>query len=248
MKIVVYGVTNWDSQAQVDYLKPSLEEWRNRVRCFCDEPEMFMACGTYSDPKLNPLNIPLIQNGVTKTRPYSKDWNYFRNGFITGCWHSLLNMEFDVLIHVQCRTLLGADLMSNLHRFMDSNKQIMAPKYVSKTRNIENSVEVGMMAMKPDAVRLYTSFGIRPSLSPYDQINCETEALELFGNSWYNPYYEINTCRKRESSFGKDGVDDLRKEEFMKLPIIAAQKHASEQDIQDWCNAHPYKSKGGIMR
>jgi len=247
MKIVVFGVGNWDSQAQADFLKPSYEEWRGRVRYFCNEPEMFIATGTYSNPKEAPLNVPIIQNGITKTRPYSKNWNYFRNGFMTGCWHSILNMEFDVLFHVQCRTLLGADMMSNLHRFMDSSKQIMAPRYVSKTREIENSIEVGCMAMKSDAVRLFTSFGFRPSLSPSAQVNCETEALELFKDSWYNPYPEINSCRKRESSFGKDGEDDLSKEEFMKLPLIAAQKHASGQDVKDWCAAHPYGLKGGIL-
>ena len=246
MKIIVYGVTNWDSKAQADYLCPSLEEWRNRVRYFLHDPEIFMTTGTYSDSKFNPLNIPLIQNCITKTRPYSKEWNYFRNGFITGCWHGLLNMEFDILFHVQCRTFLGVDLISDLHRFMDSNKQIMAPRYVSKTRNITNSVEVGCMAMKPDAVRLFTSFGVRPSLSPYDQVNCEKEALDLFGNSWYNNKPEISTIRKRESSFGKDMDEDISKEEFMSLPIIAAQKHASEQDIFDWCLAHPYGNNGGI--
>jgi len=246
MKIIVFGVINWDSKVQAEYLKPSLEEWRNRVRYFCDEPEIFMASGTYSNPKYNPLNIPIIQNGITKTRPYSKNWNYFRNGFITGCWYSLLNMEFDVLIHVQCRTFLGVDLISTLHRFMDSSKQIMAPRYVSKTKNIHDSVEVSMMAMKPDAVRLYTSFGIRPSLSPYDQINCETEAFELFGNSWYNPYPEIQSIKKRESNFGKDTKKDLSKEDFMRLPIIAAQKHANEIDIRDWCEAHKYGKIGGI--
>ncbi len=246
MKILVYGVTNWDSKAQADYLKPSLEEWRNRVRYFCNDPELFMASGTYSDPTHNPLNIHLVQNGVTKTRPYCKNWNYFRNGFITGCWEALINREFDILVHVQCRTFLGTDMISNLHRFNDSNKQIMAPRYVSKTRNITNSVEIGCMAMKPDAVRLFTSFGLRPSLSPFEQKNCETETLDLFGDSWYNMYPEISTTRKRESSFGKDSDDDLSKDEFMKLPIIAAQKHASKEDIQEWCHAHPYDTKGGL--
>lgn len=246
MKILVFGVANWDNQSQADFLQPYMEEWRNRVRFFLDDPEVFIATGTYSDEEFCPINVPIIQNGVTKTRPYSKDWNYFRNGFITGCWHSLLNNDFDVLFHVQCRTLLGIDMMSTLHRFMDSNKQIMAPRYVSKTKNIKNSVEVGCMAMKPDAVRTFTSFGIRPSLSPYEQINCETEALELFSSSWYNPWPTFDTCRKRESNFGKDSEDDLSKDEFMKLPVIAAQKHASGDDVKDWCKEHPYNIKGGI--
>jgi hypothetical protein len=247
MKIVAYGVGNWDNQVQAEHLKIYYEEWRNRVRAYCNEPEMFIATGTYSDPKFTPLNLPVIQNGVTKTRPYTKEWNYFRNGFITGCWHALLNLEFDVLIHVQCRTLLGVDLMGNLHRFMDSSKQIMAPRFVCIPKNIHNSVEVGLMAMKPDAVRLYTSFGLRPSISPFDQINCETEALELFSDSWYNPYPEVHTCRKRVNSFGKDSEDDLSKEEFMKLPFIAAHKHAKKEDVEDWCHAHPCKIKGGIL-
>jgi|TARA_R110002126_G_scaffold122632_2_gene264413 hypothetical protein len=247
MKVVVFGTTNWDSKAQVDYLRPSLKEWKNRVNYFCGDPEMFISSGTYSDPKLNPLSIPLVQNGVQKTRPYCKEWNYFRNGFITGCWHSLLNMEFDVLVHVQCRTLLGTDLMSMLHRFNDSVNQIMAPRYVSISRNISNSVEVGMMAMKPDAVKTFTSFGIRPSLSPYEQINCEEEALELFSTSWFNPFPAISSCRKRESGFGEDGPDDISKEEFLKLPLIAAQKHASEKDVLDWCKRHPYDIKGGLI-
>jgi len=247
MKVVVFGIANWDCQAQADYLKPYMEEWRNRVRFFVNDPEIFISTGTYSDPKYSPLNLPLVQNGITKTRPYSKNWNYFRNGFMTGCWNALLNMDFDVLFHIQCRNLLGTDMISNLHRFMDSTKQIMAPRFVSKSIGIDNSVDVSLMAMKPDAVRLFTSFGLRPSLSPFEQQNCETEALELFKDSWYNPYPEINTCSKRVSSFGNDGPDDMSKEEFMRLPFIAAQKHASSQDVADWCAEHTYIAKGGIM-
>jgi len=248
MKILVFGAGNWQNEGQADFFKTTFEEWRNRVRCFCGDPEMFISAGTYSDPKFNPIpSIPVIQNGITTTRPYSRDWNYGRNGFITGCWHSLLNKEFDVLVHVQCRTLLGEDLLTNLHRFMDSDKQIMAPKYVSKTRGIDNSVDIAMMAMKPDAVRTYTSFGIRPSLSPYDQMNSEEEAFELFGNVWYNPWPNVSSNRKRESGIGIDSDDDLSKEEFMKLPMIAAHKHASEEDIKDWCKAHPCKVNGGLL-
>lgn len=245
MKILVFGVTNWHSQHQADYLKKSLEEWRNRVRYFCGDPELFISTGTYSDPAFSPLNVELVQNGIPKTFPYSKNWNYFRNGFITGLWHSILNKKFDVLVHVQCRTFLGIDLIQPLHRFMDSSKQIMAPRYVSKTRGIDNSVEVGMMAMKPDAVRIFTTFSNRPSFSQREQPNCETEAYNLFEKEWYNPFPEINSCRKRESGIGKDSVDDLTMEEFMKLPLIAAQKHADENDIIAWCAAHPYGSKGG---
>jgi hypothetical protein len=247
MKIIVFGVGNWDSKAQSDALKPSYEEWRNRVRYFCGDPEMFISTGTYSDPNFNPLNIPLVQNGITKTRPYSKNWNYFKNGFNTGCWNALINKEFDILLHVQCRTLLGEDLTTNLHNFMDSTKQIMAPRWISKTKKIKNSVEVGMMAMKPDAVRIITSFGIRPAFSPIGQLNCETEALELFSDSWYNPYQSINSIRKRDTGLGKDSEYDVPRDEFLSLPMIAAQKHASKMDVEDWCAEHPCTVKGGFM-
>lgn len=247
MKVLVFGVANWDNQAQADYFKPYMEEWRNRVRYFVNEPDMFISTGTYSDPTQMDVNVPIIQNGITKTRPYSRNWNYFRNGFLVGCWNAILNYDFDILLHVQCRNLIGIDMISMLHRFNDSNKQVMAPKYISESRDIKISIDVGFLAMKPDAVRTYTTFGIRPSLSPFDQINCETEAYEIFGDSWYNPFPEINTIKKRESNFGKDGDADLSKEEFMRLPIIAAQKYANIEDVKDWCNAHPVKSKGGLV-
>ena len=248
MKVVVFGVTNWDNEIHANAVAPEIEEWRDRVRCFIKEPEIFIASGTYSDPKFNPINpIKLIQNGVTKTMPYSVGWNYFRNGFITGCWNALLNMEFDILFHIQCRNFVGIDLMTNLHRFNDSNKLVMALNYENKEHNIKG-IDVSCIAMKPDAVRMYTTFGTRPSFTIQDFTNCEQEALELFSDYWYNPYPEINTCKKRSSEFAVDSEgSDLSKEEFMRLPIIAAGKHAPREDILEWCEKHPCKKKGGIM-
>jgi len=249
MKVVVFGVGNWDNKLQSDADKLTYNEWYNRVRCFVGDPYTFIATGSYSEPKYNPLNVDLVQNGITKTNPYSRRWHYFRNGFQTGLWNSLLNLDFDILFHVQCRSLLGIDMIPYLEQFNKSSKQIMAPTSKTTTSKDDPYVEIGVMAMKPDAVRMLSTFSLRSSFCFAKDITCEQEIRDMFRGSWYNPFPEIKTIKKRFTQMGVDSEEmDMSKESFMKLPIIAAGKHASNEDIQDWCDAHPYKLKGGILK
>ena len=243
MKLLVYGVGNWDSQEQAEILKPEYNEWLDRVRAFLGDPEIFLSAGSYSDPKFNPLNIELVQLNIPKTKNVDVNWNYFRVGFMTGIYHALFNPGWDLLVHCQCRTLIGKDIIPILNDFLKTSDLICAPKW---TASHGISVEVGFMAMKPDAVKKYATSALRQSLTEANiesdnELNVEKECYKMFMNSWYDPFPEIFSTRKRSAGWHIDGDRDFELDinEFLRSTIIAGTKHCSKAELKLWCKEHP---------
>ena len=234
MKIKVYGVTNWDNKEQVD---PNLKEWYERTNAYIKYDDIFLTTGTYSDPQYNPLPIPLIQNGLQKTRPYGKGWSYFRNGFVTGLWYCIFQDNCDILIHNQTRMLIGEDMNQHIEDFYNSDKLIMAPRF---TNIACTAVEVGFLCMKREAVIKIVSQPLRPSLCETDDImNNEDEIYYLFKDSWYDPFFNIRTTRKRDWNYPLESPFHLEMDEFLDLPIVSGGHHCSEDELNLWKEKHP---------
>ena len=243
MNVLVYGVTNWDNKSQAERQTKSLTEWYNRTTKYVDYSDIFLTSGSYSDPEYNPLDVPLIQNGLQHTRDYGRGWNYFRNGFITGIWYALFKQDWDVLLHNQCRMFLGEDMNDKLERFHDRPELIMAPKF----SNIACvAVEVGCVAMKREAAVKIISESRRPSLSydDYSVMNCEDELLDIFEDSWYDPF-NIRTTRKKDWNWPEPSPFHLGTKEFLDLPIISASHHCTDAEIDEWMAKHPINNSNG---
>lgn len=264
MKILVYGVTNWDGKEEFDdgcmhcNRGFNLIEWYNRVVTFIPNAhKVFITTGTYSDPRLNPLPVDIYQLPFIKVVPYSPQNSYFRVGFMTGIWKALLDYtDFDILFHVQCRTLLGKDLTPYLEEFMNREEQVMGLRYTSGTHHqgFTHGIDVGAMAMKRDAALMYAIGGRRFSCDNNPlPMNCETEAYLMFKDSWMKLFPEIPTVRQDDGTYhegmNKEDPDSVPRslyhisdiEYFKKLPIIANGKHVNKEFYLEWLKANPYE-------
>jgi len=259
MKILVYGVTHWDSEK--DFESPCIKcnrrdgliEWYNRVLRFLPEPhKTFLTAGTYSDPRLNPIPVDLVQIPLQKALNYSHQNSYYRNGFMVGIWKALLDYpDFDLLIHCQTTRLIGQDLTKIINEFMQREEQLLGPRFTSgaNTKYSETGIDVGFMAMKKNAALMYAVAGRRQSCDNYFlPINCEKEAYLMFKNSWWNPWPKIPTLKQHDltartaKDFGREvstwyDITDI--EYFKKLPIIATGKHVDIDYYIEWLRANP---------
>jgi hypothetical protein len=163
-KIVVFSVSFWRDTPPALY-----DDWKARVEKFIDFDHLFIAPGSYSDPKILPDNPEIIQIGIKNTNSYSRDWNYFRVGFQTALYHLLLNVrDFDVAIHVQNSILLNTDLTSIAKKFMEREETLAAPKMCSEMGCF---VETALMMLKRPAIEKYITSPMRASLSKTSSIN-----------------------------------------------------------------------------
>jgi hypothetical protein len=243
MKIIVFGVTNWESQAEATYQSKHLQEWYERIKKFIPQAsKIFLTTGTYSNPEFNPLDCPLYQAPFIKTEPYSKNKNYFRHGFMTGIWHTLLNYsDVDLLIHCQTRNLIGEDLTPYINNFLERDEIIMAPKFSSL---MGSSIDVSLVFLKPPAILFYSIGGYRQSIDTRKKVlNCEEEAFLMFQNSWYNPWNKILTIRQLDSSFvdNKTPFKITDQNYFASLPFIASKlPHCEKEYSKIWKKKNLY--------
>jgi hypothetical protein len=268
MKTIVYGVTNWDDEEEFKIECPlcnkknNLIEWYNRIVSFIPNIEhFFLTTGTYSDPSLNPLPIPVYQIPFFKVFPYSAQNNYFRVGFMTGIWKSLLEApDFDLLIHIQTTRMIGTDLTPLIEEFMSREEQLMAMRFTSGVNREDDikGIDVGFMAMKREAALMYAVGGRRFSCDNNPEpMNCEDEAYLMFNESWMTLWPDIPTPKQHDltykSGFSKEELSEYRGREswyeitdvdyFKSLPIIATGKHVDHDFYQAWLNANPYEKK-----
>jgi len=251
MNILVYGVHNWDNKDQPQRHIDHCHEWYNRIQKFIPNVKKVMvATGNYCNPQYSPFpkEVQIVQNGIQKTYEYSRRYQYFRNGFVSGIWHTLLNeKDWDILFHIQGRVLIGESLEKELNSFFNSDSLVMAPKF---TQYIGSSIEISIMAMKQDAVKEYAVSPVRTSFNKYNlpDVNCEEEAYIMFNNSWYNPWKKIITTRQLDNFYDDNGemIDILSpfaildKEYIKKLPFISVgKKHINYDYYNYWKECHP---------
>lgn len=242
IKILVFGVTHWNNKNEMDKIIPQILDWKNRIISNVGSHiKFFLTTGTYSEGII-PIYIPVYQNKVKFTNRYNIEWNYFRNGFMTGIWKALLDYKFDILFHIQPRILIGKSIRQELEDFWnDKNSIIMAPKL---TYDYGIDVEISMIAMKREAVETYATSALRHSLSqvPLGAFNCEKEAENLFFDRWYNPWYKVKTIRKYPMVRREDCEYNLTAEQVMELPFISTgDLHIEKEDVEEWKIKHPVK-------
>jgi len=251
-RIIVYGVCNWGTEEYAQSQKEHLTEWRDRINHFIKPDKIFLAAGTYSNPDWNPLpELRLVQNYWWPLGEYSPVNNYFRNGFMAGIWHALINEygNFDILFHLQCRQLIGEDITKECKDFLSKpDKFIIAPKWMDYDHNKWcNYVDISNIGMKPIAAQMFTTMGLRPSIGLRQNlgdeyyVQSEEEAAILFQNHWYNPWPEIETTRQVSWRLYPRKNKELTREELLKLPFVATtRKNSIEGDINEWKKTHPY--------
>lgn len=243
MKIIAYGVSNWSDTTPADQIELNCEWYKRIIKYIPGVTKVIVTTGNYSDPKTSPFhsNIKIVQNNIPLTEPYSNKHNYFRNGFITGIWHALLNEpEWDILFHIQPRVLIGANMSKHLHDFMNTDKSVMCARLIN---SVGYSMEISLLAMKRQAVQTYATRGFRQSFEIENTLyisTCEEEAFKLFHKTWYNPWDNIITTRQYDWSMLYNNTNEpacfqiKNIDDFSNLPFISTGKHVSDEFKNKW--------------
>lgn len=251
MNILVYGVHHWGDNPLPKKELAHLKEWKERIYHYIPGAQIFIATGNYSDPQKSPhpANVKIVQNDLPFLDKYSIQVNYFRNGLTTGIWHALLNeKQWDILLHIQPRVLLGTSMLSYLETFLKNDTyQVIAPCHHC---SYGTEIEISFFGMKRAAAQKLVTAGLRQSIeqkNTVSTISCEQEALLLFKDQWYNPWPEVLTTRQLDFYSMLKHIEptcslftELDLETFKKLPLVSCGKHALVEYIQEWREHHPY--------
>lgn len=253
MKIKAFGVSNWDDEASFFKQLPTFEEWSSRLYHYVPDihDRVCITPGSYSpitekiSKELDRLKIDVIQIPFFRHTTYSKQNNFFRLGFMTGIWNALLldknhdsyELDFDILLHCQCRTFIGEDMSDHVEEFQRRPDLLMAPGF-----NCEggSSIDVGLMFMKTKAALAYAATGYRHSCEQTSVcLNCEDEAFLLFYNTWYNPWPNLVSTKQKDSGSPGSRFTYTDIEDFKTWPIIATgDKHIDQEYYDEWINNH----------
>lgn len=243
MKILVYGVSNWNNNTPSNQIDLNHEWYRRIIKHIPNVSKVLVTTGNYSDPSCTPFpkEVQIVQNNIPFTEPYSAKHNYFRNGFLTGVWYALLQPEpWDILCHIQTRVLIGCDLSNEFNTFTNNNKQVMCARLINSTGY---TMEISLFAMKRQAVETYATKGYRHSFENHNSIyipTCEEEAFKLFQSSWYNPWPTVVSTRQHDFSLLPKNTNEHTCFEIVneclyeQLPFISTGKHASQYFIEKW--------------
>ena len=156
MNIVVYGVHHWPNREPTQLELDRYREWYDRI--VYNIPyisSISIATGCYSNPAHSPFppEVNIIQNKVPYTKEYSKEHNYFRNGFVSGVWYNLLNRDnWDVLLHIQSRVFIGDKMDKIFDDFYTMPQQVIAPNLICQAGSW---MEISFFGMKPIAAMKY---------------------------------------------------------------------------------------------
>jgi len=67
----------------------------------------------------------------------------------------------------------------------------------------------------------------------------KNEIMDLFHDSWFNPFTTVRTTRKRDFNWPEASPYHLEMDEFLNLPLISASHHATNEEIDAWVEKHP---------
>ena len=241
MRVWVYAVTYWragdeDGDKRSDQVLP---QWRKRVDRFIDPEHTFFSLGTTSSGPCPVTIDKVIDVGLEFTKPYDNAWNYARSGFLSGLYYALLNRDkWDVLLHVQDRTMVGVPIRPLLEDFVKSDDILFGPSWSSDFVPDVNP-ETGFIGFKEEGVREFVTRCQRASLMLEHTFSLEEECRQLMGDRWWNPWPEFKTTRRRDVIWPIEESRLLTDEEFYRLPVVSGGKHCSDEQLAKWSELHP---------
>lgn len=252
MNVCVFCVVHWNNEDEFKKLNLHMLDWKKRICQSLHNPFCFTAAGSYSNPKYKLNQLQTIQIGIPINKiDFFSPTDYIDNwkcGFLTGIYHALSHLEWDVLIYAHYAVLLDLDLNSIINDFMKSDKILCAPQQITQRGN---SIETGFMIMKPDAAKKFaTHFCGRETItdSTNSRIATEHQALLLFSSDWYKMIPTVATIKKKLPEFVNKKLSQLDKQfeitdkNFLKLPMIfGTEKHCGKKLLNQWIRKHPLK-------
>lgn len=203
MKIAVYSLTYWYSKAEAESKGDELYRWVRSMRYSINPDYMWLVSGTYSDPSFNPVYIPLINTGIAKTHGNDfQYWSYANLAHTFGLYHALLNTDCDLCAQFSTDSVINVDYTPILEEFMRRDELVCAPSW-------NNVIEDAAIFYKREGMLKYISSRLRPILVEPGAVPApmftEVEALEIFKDTWWNPWPHIKSMRQ-EYGFEQYGI------------------------------------------
>ena len=203
MRIIAFNTTFWDSaeDAAAKFSGPfGLHQWWNSTHMLLQPQHVFLACGTWSNPRWNELKrngVELVNSGVSKDRDYDIYWWQYSGCAYTAAMAYALNRGgWDLLVQLDNDILIGAvDFNAVLREFLDRPESFLSPAW-------SGSPGGPFMAWKPIGAVQYLHQRRRANLIDRDEdkqgeaLLLEHEKREIYRDNWWNPWPQFKTMRQ----------------------------------------------------
>jgi len=243
VRTIAWTTSYWDSEEHsrrpeiTDGLF-GLEAWHKRATYLFKPIHSFIACGTWSDPRFNPLDssVGIVNAGIAAGIPYNyKRYQYCMAAFMAGMAYALNRNDWDLLLFLDTDSLVGAvDFKTMLSQFMERNELILSNNWC-------NTPQGPFFAIKREGASRFFNCRIQGNCvlneSSRDLILGEFEFGEIFNGLWWNPWPEITNVRQDYSV----NPNDPNPMAFLQCPFIR-QPHPAvieEYQVTQWSRVVP---------
>lgn len=190
MNIAVFTLSFWHDETMANTKANGLFglfAWERRVRTIFNPCKMFIACGTYSNPKFNPaVESVTINSGMKYTKPYDVYYQQYCGCALTAMMAAALDIEdWDLLVLLDTDCLVGdVNFKTLLDEFMNRPETVLAPDW--------NGTPSGpFMAWKREGAAMYLHQRRRANIidpSEKRPILLEDELAIIYRGKWWCPW------------------------------------------------------------
>lgn len=192
MKLMLFALTYWHNESdshRFDGKWCSYQRWQERVTHFFKPFHVFLASGTWSDPRWNPLpNVPIVNAGAPFNAPYDWTRNQYACCAISAAMAYALNRnDWDFLVIFDTDALVGnVNLPKLFDEFAWRTATVMSPAW-------NDGMSGPFMAFKRDGAVTMAHHRRYPNLcAPDEPARPEIPEIEwrkMFDNGrWWNPW------------------------------------------------------------
>ncbi len=222
MRIIAFTTTYWDnleSSRRPEITDPifGLRAWHDRVRFLFSPTSIFLACGTWSDPALNPLDglARVVNAGIPVGIPYNVHRHqYCMAAYTAAMAHLLDRQDWDLAVLLDTDCLVGA---VNFPKLID--EFLKRPDFI--LTNAWCRFPAGpLVVFKREACVRLLHHRIQGNIVLHDDSDdlmlAEWELGEIFKGVWWNPWPQIESVRQ-DFPMNPDDPDPLQ---FLRCPFI----------------------------
>lgn len=161
-----------------------LSKWLDRVRWLFNPVDVFLACGTWSEPKWSPITV--VNSGVDFTVPYHVGrWTYAGCAQTAAHAYLLNRRDWDLAVELDYDCLIGAvDFQDVMRQFLERPDLMMTPSWFGKPGG-------PFIMFKREGILRWMHQRKRADLiddSKPDGLLLEDEFGEIFSGRWFNPW------------------------------------------------------------
>lgn len=195
MRVACFTLVHWKNADDAQFKSAEIQGWSSLVDRILQPDVKYVACGTYSDPALCPIQCPVVNSGVEYTRGHDvRYWGYSFPAETAGLWHFILNTNCDVVMQMATDTVTKVNVRECAEKLMASDKLICAPSWAGV-------VEDAIIIYKRQGVVKFLNQRLRANLVEREKATeepmlAEQEKARIFDGQWLNLWPERQTMRQ----------------------------------------------------